>query len=136
MPGEQPDDLNLPKGIKVSKKRFDVIKKKVQNAKINNLQARPKGSKVININESNKLLHEIENSQITYEEALKRIKNILSDINKLVNAQCINLNQANMLNIIFMVNEIFTGESESVEVNEKDDLKIFFKKIRQGKTRI
>ena len=136
MPGEQPDDLNLPKGIKVSKKRFDVIKKKVQNAKINNLQARPKGGKVININESNKLLHEIENSQITYEEALKRIKNILSDINKLVSVQCINLNQANMLNIIFMVNEIFTGESESVEVNEKDDLKIFFKKIRQGKTRI
>ena len=136
MPGEQPDDLNLPKGIKVSKKRFDVIKKKVQNAKINNLQARPKGGKVININESNKLLHEIENSQITYEEALKRIKNILSDINKLVSVQCINLNQANMLNIIFMVNEIFTGERESVEVNEKDDLKIFFKKIRQGKTRI
>ena len=122
--------------VKVSKQRFDVIKKKVQNAKINNLQARPKGGKVININESNKLLHEIENSQITYDEALKRIKNILSDINKLVSAQCINLNQANMLNIIFMVNEIFTGESESVEVNERDDLKIFLKKIRQGKTRI
>ena len=136
LPGEKSDESNLPKWIKVSKQRFDVIKKKIQNAKINNLQARPKGGKVININESNKLLHEIENSQITYEEALKRIKNILSDINKFVSAQCINLNQANMLNIIFMVNEIFTGESESVEVNEKDDLKIFFKKIRQGKTRI
>ena len=130
------DRLMLLEWVKVSKQRFDEIKKEVQNAKINNLQARPKGGKVININESNKLLHEIENSQITYEEALKRIKNILSDINKLVSAQCINLNQANMLNIIFMVNEIFTGESESVEVNEKDDLKIFFKKIRQGKTRI
>ena len=33
-------------------------KKKDQNAKINNLQVRPTGSKVININESNKLLHE------------------------------------------------------------------------------
>ena len=33
--GEQPDELKLPKWIKVSKKRFDVIKKKVQNAKIN-----------------------------------------------------------------------------------------------------
>ena len=32
-------------------------KSKVQSAKINNLQARPKGSKVININESNKLLY-------------------------------------------------------------------------------
>ena len=32
------------------------MKKKVQNTKINNLQARPKGSKVININESKKLI--------------------------------------------------------------------------------
>ena len=32
-----------------------------------------KGNKVININKSSKLLHEIENSQITYEEALKGI---------------------------------------------------------------
>ena len=86
LPGEQPDESNLPKWVKVSKQKFDVIKKKVHNAKINNLQTRPKGSKVININESNKLLPEIENSQITYEEALKRIKNIRSDINKLVKA--------------------------------------------------
>ena len=56
------DRLMLLEWVKVSKQRFDVIKKEVQNAKINNLQARPKGGKVININESNKLLHEIENS--------------------------------------------------------------------------
>ena len=48
-------------------------KKKVQNAKIDNVQAKPKGSKVINIKKSNKLLHEVENSQNTYEEAFKRI---------------------------------------------------------------
>ena len=71
MRGEQPDESNLPKWVKVSKIILDVIKKKVQNATINNLQARPKGGKVININESNTLLHEIEKSQITYEEALK-----------------------------------------------------------------
>ena len=35
--GEQPDKSNLPKWLKVSKQRFDLIKKKVQNAKINNL---------------------------------------------------------------------------------------------------
>ena len=80
------DRLMLLEWVKVSKQRFDVIKKEVQNAKINNLQARPKGSKVININESNKLRHEIENSQITYEEALKRIENIRSDISKPVSA--------------------------------------------------
>ena len=54
--GEQPDELKLPKWIKVSKKRFDVIKKKVQNAKINNLQVRPKRSKVINVNQLNKFM--------------------------------------------------------------------------------
>ena len=39
--GEQPDESNLPKWIKVSKQKFDVIKKKVQNTKINNLQTKP-----------------------------------------------------------------------------------------------
>ena len=93
-----------------------MIKNKVQNVKIYNLQARLRGSKVININESNKLLHEIENSQITYEKALKRIENIRSDINKLISMQSFNLNQINVLNTLFMVNEIF---SESVEVNKE-----------------
>ena len=37
--GEQSDESNLSKWVKVSKQRFDVIKTKVQNAKINNLQA-------------------------------------------------------------------------------------------------
>ena len=37
LPSEQPDSSNLPKWVKVSKKKFDLIKKKVQNAKINNL---------------------------------------------------------------------------------------------------
>ena len=132
-PDKQPDESNLLKWIKVSKQSFDVIKKKVQNAKNNNLQARSKGSKVININESDKLLYEIENSQITYEEALKRIENICSDINKLVSVQSINLNHVNVLNILFMVNEIFTGESESVGVNEKSDFEIFKEKSDKEK---
>ena len=132
-PDKQPDESNLLKWIKVSKQSFDVIKKKVQNAKNNNLQARSKGSKVININESDKLLYEIENSQITYEEALKRIENIRSDINKFLSEQSINLNQVNVLNILFMVNEIFTGESESVGVNEKGDFEIFKEKSDKEK---
>ena len=58
---------------KVSKKRFDVIKNKVQNAKNNNLQARPNRSSLINFNESDKT---------DDEEALRRIKNIRGDIKK------------------------------------------------------
>ena len=42
----------------------------------------------------------IENNKITFEEALNSM-------------QSLNLNQVNVLNILFMVNEIFTGESES-----------------------
>ena len=112
-----------------------MIKKKVRNAKINNLQARPKESKVINFNESNKLLHEIENRKITYEEALKGTENIRSDINKIICIQSFNLNQINVLNCLFMVNEIFIGESGSVEVNEEDNFEIFLKKLDK-KTRI
>ena len=131
--GEQPDESNLPKWVIVSKQRFDVIKKKVQNAKINNLQARLKGGKVININNSNKLLYEIENSQITYEEALTRIENIHSHINKIISMQSLNLNEINLLNILFNVNEIFTGKSESVGVNEKGNLEIFKEKSDKEK---
>ena len=103
-------------------------KKESSKWKINNLQARPKGSKVININESNKLLHEIENSQITYEEALKRIENIHRDINKIISMQSLNLNQINVLNILFMANEIFAGEIESVEVNKEGNFVVFKEK--------
>ena len=109
-----------------------MIKKKVQNAKKknnnNNLQVRIKRSKVVHINESSNLLYEIENEQITYEEALKRIENISNNINKVINIQSLNPNQANFLNILFMVNEIVTGKSEKIEVNKEDNLEIFKEK--------
>ena len=112
LPDKQPDELKLPKWVKVSKKRFHIIKSKVQNVKNNYLQVRPNQSKVLNFNKSNKLFNKIENSKITYEEALKRIKNIRSNINKIISMQSLKLNQINVLNILFMVNEIFTGETE------------------------
>ena len=68
---------------------------------------------------------EIENSQITDEEALKRIENIHSDINKIISMQSLNLNQVNLLNILSMVNEIFTGESESIEANKEGNFEVF-----------
>ena len=110
-----------------------MIKKKVQNGKIKNLQARPKGGKVIKTNESNKLLHEIENIQITYEEALQIIENIRSDINKIILTQNLNPNQINVLNTIFMVNQTFTGESRSVGVNNEGNLEVFKEKSDKEK---
>ena len=58
--GEQPDESRLPKWVKVSRQGFNVIKKKVQNAKINNLQARPNRNRLVTSIESNKLLQNIE----------------------------------------------------------------------------
>ena len=98
LPGEQPNESNLPKWVKI-----------------------------------NKLLHEIENSQVTYEKVLQRIENICSDINKLISMQSLNLNQINVLNTLFMVNEIFTGESESVEVNKEGNFKVFKEKLNKEK---
>ena len=96
--------------------------------KENKIQVRPKEGRVININKSNKVLYEIGNSQITYGEVFKKIENIHSDIDKIFSIWILNLNQVNVLNILFIVNEIFTGESESVGVNEKGDFEIFKEK--------
>ena len=45
----------------------------------------------------------------------------------------ININQISVLSILFMANEIFTGESMSVRVNEKDDFEIFKEKSDKEK---
>ena len=47
--------------------------------------------------------------------------------------QSLNLNQINVLNTLFMVNEIFTGESESVEVNKEGNFKVFKEKLNKEK---
>ena len=110
-----------------------MIKVKVQNAKNNNLQARPNRSKVINFSKSNKLLHDIEHGKITYEEALKRIQNICSDVNKIINMQSLNSNQMNVLNVLFMVDWIFTGEIESVKANNEGNFQDFKEKSDKEK---
>ena len=105
----------------------------MQKKKKKNLQIRIKGSKVININKSSNLLYEIENGQITYEEVLKRIENICNDTNKIISMQSLNSNQINLLNILFMANEVFTGESESAEVNKEGIIEVFKEKSNKEK---
>ena len=131
--GKQPDELQLPKWVKISKKRFDRIKNTVQNAKNNSLQAKPNRSGLINFNESNKLLQDIEHSKITYEEALKRIRNIRSDIAKIINQGSLNLNQVEVINTLFMVDEIFTGEIKTVKANNEGALEVFKEKSDREK---
>ena len=64
---------------------------------------------------------------------MERIENIRNDINKLISMQSINLNQVNVLNTLFMANEIFTKESESVEVNKEGNLDVFKEKSDKEK---
>ena len=47
--------------------------------------------------------------------------------------QRLNLNQINVLNILFMVNEIFTGEIESVGVNNEENFEVFKEKSDKEK---
>ena len=131
--GKQPDELQLPKWVKISKKRFDRIKNTVQNAKNNSSRAKPNRSGLINFNESNKLLQDIEHSKITYEEALKRIRNIRSDIAKIINQGSLNLNQVEVINTLFMVDEIFTGEIKTVKANNEGALEVFKEKSDREK---
>ena len=133
MPGDQSDELKLPKWVKVSKKRFDMIKNKVQNAKNNNLKARSNRKSLINFNESKKLLQDIEHSKITCEEALNRINNIRSDIKKIIDKDSLYPNQVNVVNILFMVDEIFTGKIESLEANGEGNLEVFEEKSDREK---
>ena len=72
---------------KSKQKKIQCDKNKVQNSKNKNWQAKPNRSKGISFSESNKLLYDIENSKITYEEALERIRNIRRDINKIISMQ-------------------------------------------------
>ena len=66
----------LPNWVKVNKKRFDAIKNAVQNAKRNNLLARPQHASLINFDASNKLIQDIAPGNITHEEASNKIADI------------------------------------------------------------
>ena len=63
----------------------------------------------INANDSYRLIQDIENGKITHKEALKKILKIRNDIERLKGLKEINQNQVDMLNILLMKDEIFTG---------------------------
>ena len=113
---------------KSKQKKFDVIKNKVQNAKHNNLQARPNRSRLVTLIESNKLLQDIERSKITYEEALERMTNISKMLKMLKKLDSFTQNQTRVLNALFMEDEIFTRISKTLEENDEGKLEIFEEK--------
>ena len=126
--GEQSDELKLPKWVKVTKQRFDVTKSKIQNAKNNSLQARPNRSKLVTLNESNKLLQDIEYDKISYEEAWKKRTYILGDIKKFNSLTSFTQNQLKVVNALFMVDEVFTGKFKVYELNNEGKYELFDEK--------
>ena len=114
-------DKALPNWVKVDKKRFDRIKNETQNAKNKNefVVLGGNGDR-INANDSYQLIQDIENGKTTHEETLKEIFKICNDIERLNELAKINQNQANMLKILFMTDETFTGiRSQYKKVNNE-----------------
>ena len=68
--------------VKVDKKRINRIKNQIQNAKNNNLQAKPKCDSLIYFDESYKLIQGIAHSKITHKEVLKVIIDTRKDIKR------------------------------------------------------
>ena len=124
---EKPDmsDKALPNWVKVSKKRFDTIKNAVQNAKRNNLQARPQHASLINFDNSSKLIQDIVHGNITYEEALNKMADIDDNFTKITELKSFNPNQIKVANTYFMVSEIFTGETKKFMENNEGDFYLF-----------
>ena len=105
--------------VRCDKKGSSKCKKK------KNLQARPNCSRLVTSSESDKLLQDIEHGKITYEEALKKMTNIRGDIYMLVKLKSFTQNQNKMLNILFMVDKIFTGKLKTLQENNEGYLDIF-----------
>ena len=74
------------------------IKDKVKDK---NIYVRPNCGFYISADDSYKLIQDIEYGEITHEEALKKISDILSDIEKICSQENFHQNQVLMLNTLF-----------------------------------
>ena len=124
MDSKKKSDKTLPDWVKVGKRRFDRIKNKVENAKNNNLQARA-FDRFVNFVESNKSIQEIAYGNIIHKKALERIISIHDDIDKSIPQEILTLNQVEVLNILFMKDEFFTGKIKFVRANNEGVPRVF-----------
>ena len=115
------DVLKLPDSVRVDKKAFKQIKDEVKKVKDKNIYVRSNQDTYIRVNNSYKVIWDIEYGRITHKEELERINKIHSDIKKIDNQEKANENQLLILNLLLLVDSIFT-------VNLNQYKKIFFKK--------
>ena len=119
----------LPNWVKINKHRFNIIKNVVRNARKNNLQARPQHASPINFDKSHKLIQDIAHGNITYEETLNKMADIDKNFAEIIGLESYYPNQIKMVNIYYMVSEIFTRETK--ELVEKNEGKLILEKLKR-----
>ena len=77
----------LPDWVRVDRTTFNEIKDKVKKVKDKIIYVRPNRGFYINADDTYKLIQDIEYGEITHEEALKKINDIRSDIEKISNQE-------------------------------------------------
>ena len=102
------DVLKLPDSVRVDKKTFKQIKDEVKKVKDKNIYVRSNQDTYIRVNNSYKVIWDIEYGRITHKEELERINKIHSDIKKIDNQEKANENQLLILNLLLLVDSIFT----------------------------
>ena len=102
------DVLKLPDSVRVEKKAFKQIKDEVKKVKDKNIYVRSNQDTYIRVNNSYKVIWDIEYGRITHKEELERINKIHSDIKKIDNQEKATENQLLILNLLLLVDSIFT----------------------------
>ena len=82
---KMPDVSNkkLPDWVRVDRTTFNQIKDKVKKVKDKNMYVRPNRGFYISADDSYKLIQDMDYIEITHEEALKKINDICSNIEKI-----------------------------------------------------
>ena len=102
------DVLKLPDSVRVDKKTFKQIKDEVKKVKDKNIYVRSNHDTYIRVNNSYNVIWDIEYGRITHKEELERINKIHSDIKKIDNQEKASENQLLILNLLLLVDSIFT----------------------------
>ena len=127
------DVLQLTDSVRVDKKTFKKIKDEVKRVKDKNIYVRSNQGSYIRVNNSYKLIWDIEYGRITHKEELERINKIHSDIKKIDNQEKVNENQLLILNPLLLVYSIFTVNLNQYE-KVGNEYKLVESKINQEKS--
>ena len=127
------DVLELTDSVRVDKKTFKKIKDEVKRVKDKNIYVRSNQGSYIRVNNSYKLIWDIEYGRITHKEELERINKTHSDIKKIDNQEKVNENQLLILNPLLLVYSIFTVNLNQYE-KVGNEYKLVESKINQEKS--